>query len=262
MDFLLSKEHEQIRDMIRGFAKNEIAPGAAERDENERFDRNIFNKMAELGITGVPYPEEYGGAGLDHLANVIAIEEISKADPAIGSDLSIHSALASWVISEFATEAQKKKYLTPIASGEWLAAFSLTEPYAGSDTANMKTTALRDGNEYVLNGNKVFTSNGGVADAYVVFALTDPSAKGEGISAFIVEKDMPGFTTGKPERKMGIRAHTVAELIFDNCRIPAENLLGEEGKGFDIAMRALEKRTTWHECSGLRNCTGCVRTCP
>jgi butyryl-CoA dehydrogenase len=240
MDFLLSQEHEQIRDMIRDFAQKEIAPGSAERDDAERFDRDLFRKMAKLGITGIPYSEEYGGAELDHLANVIAIEEIAKVDPALGADMSIHSALASWVISEFATEAQKKKYLTPLAQGDSLGAFSLTEPYAGSDTANMKTTALRDGNEYVLNGNKVFTSNGGIADVYVVFALTNPSARGEGISAFLVDKNLPGFTTGKPERKMGIRAHTVAELVFDNCRIPAENLLGEEGKGFDIAMRALE----------------------
>lgn len=240
MDFLLSQEHEQIRDMIRDFAQKEIAPGSAERDNAERFDRDLFRKMAKLGITGIPYAEEYGGAELDHLANVIAIEEIAKVDPALGADMSIHTALASWVISEFATEAQKKKYLTPLAQGDFLGAFSLTEPYAGSDTANMKTTALRDGNDYVLNGNKVFTSNGGIADVYVVFALTNPSARGEGISAFLVDKNLPGFTTGKPERKMGIRAHTVAELVFDNCRIPAENLLGEEGKGFDMAMRALE----------------------
>jgi butyryl-CoA dehydrogenase len=240
VDFTLSQEHEQIREMIRDFANKEIAPGAKERDDTERFDRSLFNKMAKLGITGIPYPEEYGGAELDHLANVIAIEEVAKVDASLAADLSIHSALASWVISEFATEAQKKKYLLPLAQGDFLAAFSLTEPYAGSDTASMKTTAIRDGNEYVLNGNKVFTSNGGMADVYVVFALTNPEAKGEGISAFLVDKNLPGFTTGHPEKKMGIRAHTVAELVFDNCRIPAENLLGEEGKGFAMAMRALE----------------------
>ncbi len=240
MDFTLDHKYEQIREMIRDFANKEIAPGAKERDDTERFDRRIFEKMSKLGITGVPYAEEYGGAELDHLANVIAIEEIAKVDPSLGADLSIHSALASWVISEFATEEQKKKYLVPLAQGDSLGAFSLTEPYAGSDTANMKTTAIRDGNEYVLNGNKVFTSNGGIADVYVVFALTDPSARGEGISAFLVDKNLPGFKTGIPEKKMGIRAHTVAELIFEDCRIPAENLLGEEGKGFAIAMRALE----------------------
>ena len=240
MDFTLSKIHEQTRELVRAFAQKDLAPGAQTRDEDEHFDRSLFDKMANLGITGIPYPEKYGGGELDHLANVIAIEEISKVDASVGSDLSIHSALASWVISEFATDAQKERYLTPLAEGQWLAAFSLTEANAGSDTASLRTTAVHDGNSYVLNGTKVFTSNGGVADLYIVFAKTDPAKGRDGISAFIVEKDMKGLTTGVPERKMGIRAHTVSELILDECRIPCDNILGQEGQGLSIAMRALE----------------------
>ncbi|QSO46653.1 acyl-CoA dehydrogenase family protein [Alicyclobacillus mengziensis] len=240
MDFTLSKIHEQTRELVRAFAQKDLAPGAQTRDEDEHFDRSLFDKMANLGITGIPYPEKYGGGELDHLANVIAIEEISKVDASVGSDLSIHSALASWVISEFATDAQKERYLTPLAEGQWLAAFSLTEANAGSDTASLRTTAVHDGNSYVLNGTKVFTSNGGVADLYIVFAKTDPAKGRDGISAFIIEKDMKGLTTGVPERKMGIRAHTVSELILDECRIPCDNILGQEGQGLSIAMRALE----------------------
>ena len=240
MEFTLSKLHEQTRELVMNFAQRELAPGAFQRDEEERYDRTLFDRMAALGITGIPYPEEYGGAGLDHLANVLAVEELSKVDASIGSDLSIHSALASWVISEFATETQKQEYLKPVAEGKRLGAFSLTEANAGSDTVNIRTKAVRDGNEYILNGGKVFTSNGGVADLYVVFAVTSEGAQDGGISAFIIEKDWPGFTTGKPERKMGIRAHIVAELIFDNCRVPEKNLLGQEGHGLAIARRALQ----------------------
>ena len=240
MDFTLSDIHEQTRNVVRAFAQKELAPGAQTRDEEERFERSIFDSMARIGITGIPYPEIYGGADLDHLSNVIAIEEISKVDASVGSDLSIHSTLSCWLLSEFATDAQKKQYLKPLAEGKWLAAFSLTEANAGSDMANMQTTARCDGDEFVLNGGKVFTSNGGVADIYIVFAKTDTSVGADGISAFIVEKDRSGFTTGKPERKMGIRAHQVSELIFEDCRVPRENLLGEEGQGFAIARRALQ----------------------
>jgi butyryl-CoA dehydrogenase len=239
MDFE-QQEYGALRDLIRTFAQKEIAPTAAQRDEEERFDRRIFDKMGQLGLTGIPYSEQFGGAGMDHLANVIAIEEISKSDPSVGSDLSIHSALAAWVISEFATDPQKQRYLVPLAAGSQLGAFSLTEPSAGSDIGSMRTTAAHDGNDYVLNGNKVFTSNGGVADLYVVFALTNPAAKTDGISAFLVEKEQAGFAAGKPERKMGIRAHPVTELSFDNCRIPTANRLGSEGQGFAIAKRALQ----------------------
>lgn len=203
MDFTLSKIHEQTRDLVRSFAQKELAPGAQIRDEEERFDRSVFDKMASVGITGIPYPEEYGGGELDHLANIIAIEEVSRVDASVGSDLSIHSALASWVISEFASEAQKRKYLTPLVTGKWLGAFSLTEASSGSDTASLRTTAVRDKDTYILNGTKVFTSNGGVADIYVVFAKTDPAKGREGISAFLVEKDQDGLSTGKPERKNG-----------------------------------------------------------
>ncbi|WDL95172.1 acyl-CoA dehydrogenase [Alicyclobacillus sp. ALC3] len=240
MDFLLNREHEQIRQLVRDFANKEVAPGAAERDEAEEFDRSIFDKMAQLGLTGIPWPEEYGGAGIDYLAYVIAIEELSRVDASAGVVLSAHTSLAGWPIYKFGTEEQKLKYLKPMAEGKWIGAYGLTEPGSGSDAAGMRTTAVRDGDEYVLNGSKVFITNGGPAHVYVVFALTDPSKRARGITAFIVEKDTPGFSVGKHEKKMGIRSSTTVELIFDNCRIPVENRLGEEEFGFKIAMMTLD----------------------
>ncbi|RIV21697.1 acyl-CoA dehydrogenase [Alicyclobacillaceae bacterium I2511] len=240
MDFGVDETHKQIREFIKGFAQKELAPGAHQRDEEERFDRSLFDKMSKLGITGIPYPQEYGGAEMDYLANVMAIEEISKVDASVGADLSIHSSLTSWVLSEFSTVAQKRHYLQPLAEGQWLGAFSLTESSAGSDAANIRVTAVREQGGYILNGGKVFTSNGGVADIYVVFAVTNANAENERMSAFIVEKDWPGFTIGRPEQKLGIRAHTVAALNFEDCHVPEENLLGEEGHGLAIAMRGLE----------------------
>lgn len=240
MDFLLDKEHEQIRNLVREFANKEVAPGAAQRDEEERFDRGVFNKMAELGLTGIPWPEEYGGAGMDYLAYVITIEELSRVDASAGVVLSAHTSLAGWPIYKFGNEEQKQKYLKPMAEGKWLGAYGLTEPASGSDSAGMRTTAVRDGNEYVLNGSKVFITNGGEAEVYVVFALTSPEKRTRGITAFIVEKGTPGFTFGKHEKKMGIRSSTTVELIFDNCRIPVENRLGEEDLGFKIAMMTLD----------------------
>ena len=240
MDFLLDKEHEQIRQLVREFAQNELAPGEAERDEEEHFDRSIFHQMAELGLTGIPWPEEYGGAGMDYLAYVIAIEELSRVDASAGVVLSAHTSLAGWPIYKFGTEEQKQKYLKPMAEGKWLGAYGLTEPGSGSDAAGMRTTAVRDGDEYVLNGSKVFITNGGEAEVYVVFALTSPEKRTRGITAFIVEKGTPGFTFGKHEKKMGIRSSTTVELIFDNCRVPAANRLGEEDFGFKIAMMTLD----------------------
>ncbi len=240
MDFLLTEEQEMIRKMVRDFAENEVAPTAAERDEKGTFDINIFKKMGELGLTGIPWPEEYGGIGADYLSYVIAVEELSRVCASTGVTLSAHLSLASWPIYTYGTEEQKQKYLKPLAQGEMLGAYGLTEPGSGSDAAAMKTTAKKDGDSYILNGSKIFITNGGVADVYVVFALTDPEKKHKGTSAFIIEKDFPGFSIGKYEDKLGIRSSTTTEIIMDNCRVPAENLLGEKGEGFKIAMRTLD----------------------
>ncbi|MBE5106806.1 acyl-CoA dehydrogenase AcdA [Bacillus thuringiensis] len=240
MHFKLSEEHEMIRKMVRDFAKNEVAPTAAERDEEERFDRALFDQMAELGLTGIPWPEEYGGIGSDYLAYVIAIEELSRVCASTGVTLSAHTSLAGWPIFKFGTEEQKQKFLRPMAEGKKIGAYGLTEPGSGSDAGGMKTIAKRDGDHYILNGSKIFITNGGIADIYVVFALTDPESKQRGTSAFIVESDTPGFSVGKKESKLGIRSSPTTEIMFEDCRIPVENLLGEEGQGFKIAMQTLD----------------------
>ncbi|MGD6889873.1 acyl-CoA dehydrogenase AcdA [Bacillus mobilis] len=240
MHFKLSEEHEMIRKMVRDFAKNEVAPTAAERDEEERFDRALFDQMAELGLTGIPWPEEYGGIGSDYLAYVIAIEELSRVCASTGVTLSAHTSLAGWPIFKFGTEEQKQTFLRPMAEGTKIGAYGLTEPSSGSDAGGMKTTAKRDGDHYILNGSKIFITNGGIADIYVVFALTDPESKQRGTSAFIVESDTPGFSVGKKESKLGIRSSPTTEIMFEDCRIPVENLLGEEGQGFKVAMQTLD----------------------
>ncbi|WP_431803012.1 acyl-CoA dehydrogenase [Halobacillus andaensis] len=240
MNFSLTEEQEMLRKMVRDFAKNEVEPTAAERDEEERFDREIFDKMAELGLTGIPWPEEYGGIGSDFVSYVIAVEELSRICASTGVTLSAHISLASWPIYKFGTEQQKKTFLAQLASGEKLGAYALSEPGAGSDVSSMRTQAKLDGDHYVLNGSKVWITNGGVGDIYVVFAKTDPDAGSRGVSAFIVEKGTPGFMFGKKEKKLGIRSSPTTELIFDNCRIPKENLLGDEGQGFKIAMMTLD----------------------
>ncbi|PEI87719.1 acyl-CoA dehydrogenase [Bacillus pseudomycoides] len=240
MDFKLSEEHEMIRKMVRDFARNEVAPTAAERDEEERFDRALFDQMADLGLTGIPWPEEYGGIGSDYLAYVIAIEELSRVCASTGVTLSAHTSLAGWPIFKFGTEEQKQKFLRPMAEGKKIGAYGLTEPGSGSDAGGMRTTAKRDGDHYILNGSKIFITNGGIADIYVVFALTDPESKQRGTSAFIVESDALGFSVGKKESKLGIRSSPTTEIMFEDCRIPVENLLGEEGQGFKIAMQTLD----------------------
>lgn len=240
MEFQLSEEHEMMRKMVRDFALKEVAPSAAERDEQERFDRTIFEKMATLGLTGIPFPEEYGGGGADFLSYVIAVEELSRVCASTGVTLSAHISLASWPIFKFGTPEQKERFLRPLAEGKKLGAFGLTEPGSGSDAAAMKTTAVRDGDDYVLNGSKIFITNGGEAEIYVVFALTDPSLKHKGTTAFIVEKGTPGFSIGKKEKKLGIRSSPTTEILFEDCRIPASQRLGEEGEGFKIAMMTLD----------------------
>ncbi|KGR80188.1 acyl-CoA dehydrogenase [Ureibacillus manganicus] len=240
MNFQLSEEHEQLREMIRDFAVNEVAPSAAERDENESFDRSIWDKMAELGLTGIPWPEEYGGAGFDYLAYCIAVEELSRVCASTGVTLSAHTSLAGWPVYKFGTEEQKQQYLRPMAEGKKMGAYCLTESGSGSDAGGMRTTAKLEGDEYVLNGSKIFITNGGEAEIYVVFAVTDPTSKHKGTSAFIVESNFPGFKVGKKEKKMGIRSSPTTEIIFENCRVPKENLLGNEGDGFIIAMKTLD----------------------
>lgn len=238
MFFKLSEEHEMIRKMVRDFAKNEVAPTAAERDEEERFDRGIFTQMADLGLTGIPWPEQYGGIGSDYLAYCIAVEELSRVCASTGVTLSAHTSLAGWPIYTFGTEEQKHKYLKPMATGEKIGAYGLTEPSAGSDAGGMRTLAVKDGEDYILNGSKIFITNGGEADIYVVFARIDPNEKRT--SAFIIEKDMPGFSVGKKEKKLGIRSSPTTEIIFEDCRVPKENLLGNEGEGFKVAMMTLD----------------------
>jgi butyryl-CoA dehydrogenase len=240
MNFVLTDDQKAIQKLVREFALKEVAPSAAERDEKEEFDRGIFDKMAEIGLTGIPWPEEYGGAGLDYLSYVIAVEELSRVCASTGVTLSAHTSLASWPIYKFGTEEQKQTYLRALAEGTKIGAYCLTEPGSGTDAAAMKTTAVKDGDSYILNGSKVFITNGGEADIYVVFAITDPSKGARGISAFIVEKGTPGFVFGKKEKKMGIKSSPTLQLHFENCRIPAANLLGEEGFGFKIAMMTLD----------------------
>ncbi len=242
MNFELTEEQSLIRDMVREFAEKEVAPSAAVRDEEERFDRPLmFGRLAELGLTGIVFPEQYGGAGADYLSYAIAVEELSRVCASTGVTLSAHLSLGSNPIYLFGTEEQKMKFLVPMAQGEKMGAFGLTEPSAGSDAGGTKTTAVRDGNDWILNGTKIFITNAGEAETYVVFARTDKKAeKHHGISAFIVEKGTPGFSFGKKEKKMGIRSSPTMELVYEGCRIPQENLLGEEGKGFKVAMKTLD----------------------
>lgn len=242
MNFQLTEEQNLIREMVREFAEKEIAPSASDRDEEERFDRELmFDKLGELGLTGIVFPEEYGGAGADYISYAIAVEELSRVCASTGVTLCAHLSLCANPIYLFGTETQKQQYLRPLASGEKMGAFGLTEPSAGSDAGGTRTTAVLDGDDYVINGSKIFITNAGDAETYVVLARTDKKAqKHRGISAFIVEKGMPGFTFGKKEKKMGIRSSPTMELVFDHCRVPVKNLLGEEGAGFKIAMKTLD----------------------
>ena len=238
--FNLSEEHIQLQQTFREFAENEVKPLAKELDETERFPTETVQKMAEMGMMGLPIPEELGGSGVDQLGYVLAVEELSKVCATTGIILSAHTSLCCWPIMTFGTEEQKEKYLKPLASGQKLGAFALTEPSAGTDASMQKSTAVLEGDHYILNGNKVFITNAGAADVFIVFAMTDKEQGTRGITAFILERDMPGFTMGKPENKMGLRASSTCELVFDNVHVPVENRLGAEGKGFKIAMATLD----------------------
>ena len=242
MEFNVPKTHELFRQMIREFVEKEVKPIAAEVDENERFPMETVEKMAKIGIMGIPIPKEYGGAGGDNLMYAMAVEELSKACATTGVIVSAHTSLGTWPILKFGTEKQKQKYLPKLASGEWIGAFGLTEPNAGTDAAGQQTMAVQDPEtgEWILNGSKIFITNAGYANVYVIIAMTDKSKGLKGISAFIVEANTPGFSIGKKEMKLGIRGSATCELIFENCRIPKENLLGDKGKGFKIAMMTLD----------------------
>ena len=240
MNFSFTKEQELVKQMVREFAINEVKPIAAEIDVTERFPMENVEKMARYNMLGIPFPTEFGGAGGDNLSYVMTVEELSKVCGTTGVIVSAHTSLCAAPIYQFGTEKQKEKYLIPLAKGEKLGAFGLTEPNAGTDAAGQQTTAVLDGDNYILNGSKIFITNGGVADIFVVFAMTDKSKGTRGITAFIVEKDFPGFSIGKVEEKLGIRASSTTELVFENCVVPKENMLGKEGKGFGIAMKTLD----------------------
>lgn len=236
----LTNEHKMLRDAARDFAEKEIAPVAAEFDESGEFPHETIKKMGELGFMGIEVPEEYGGAGMDALAYVLALEEICKVDASHGVIMSVNNSLYCHGILKFGTEEQKKKFITPIASGKAIGAYSLTEPQSGSDAGTMKSRATRDGDFYILNGRKSWVTSGPVADYFVVFMMTDPAKKQKGVTAFLVEGSTPGLTRGKKEPKLGIRASSTSELLFENCKVPLANRLGEEGEGFKIAMTVLD----------------------
>lgn len=240
MKFELTEIQSLIQNTVREFAQSAVEPIAAEIDRDHRFPEELLPQLADLNLLGVPYPEEVGGAGADNLSYVIVLEELARVCASTSVIVSAHTSLGTWPIYQFGTDAQKEKYLKKLASGQWLAAFALTEPGAGTDAAAGMTTAVLEGDEWILNGSKIFITNGGYADVYIVTAMTDPSQGTKGISAFIVEKDAPGFSVGEKEHKLGIKASSTTPLYFSNCRIPKDAILGKPGQGFKIAMQTLD----------------------
>lgn len=240
MDFALTEEHRLLQQTAREFAQNEVARDAAERDREEKFPTEHVKKMAELGFMGITVSPQYGGAGMDTVGYVIVIEELARVDASVAVVCSVNNSLVCYGIEHFGSEETKQKYLSPLAKGEKLGAFCLSEPGSGSDAASMKSTAVDQGDHYVLNGTKNFITNGMYADYYVMTAMTDPSRRHRGISAFVVEKNFPGFKVGKKEKKLGIRSSDTVSIIMEDCIVPKENLLGKEGDGFKIAMMTLD----------------------
>lgn len=240
MDFTLSNEHKLLQEMYRKFAETEVKPLAEEVDEEERAPMETVEKLAKYGMLGIPFPKKYGGQGADNLAYAMCVEELGKVCGTTSVIVSAHTSLCASPIYEFGTEEQKMKYLVPLAKGEKFGAFGLTEPGAGTDASGQQTKAVLEGDHWVLNGSKIFITNAGFADIFIIIAMTDKSAGTRGISAFIVEKDFPGFSVGKHEKKMGIKGSSTCELIMENCIVPKENLLGQIGKGFGIAMKTLD----------------------
>jgi len=240
MQFKLTEDQKMLQKLARDFAEKRLAPTMSERDHKEEFSRGLADEMGALGLPGICFPEEYGGSGGDVMSYILAVEELSKADDGIGITLSATVSLCAWPIYAYGTEQQKQKYLVPLAEGEKLGAFGLTEPNAGTDAAAQQTVAVLDGDDYIINGSKIFITNAGEAETYVIFAMTDKSKGVRGISAFIMEKDMPGFSFGKKEHKMGVHTSITNELAFQDVRLPKENLLGKVGEGFKIAMSTLD----------------------
>ncbi len=238
--FPFSEEHEMIRQAARDFAQNEIAPIAAEFDESGEFPYETIMKMGEMGFMGIEVPEEYGGTGMDTLAYVLALEEISKADASHGTIMSVNNSLYCNGLLKFGTEEQKRKFIKPVASGQAIGAYSLTEPMSGSDASTMRSRAEREGDSYIINGRKSWVSSAPVANYIVLFSMTDTQVGHRGITAFLIETDQPGFSRAKKEPKLGIRASATSEIVFDDYRVPVENRLGEEGQGFKIAMTVLD----------------------
>lgn len=240
MDLILTEEQEMMRRMVRDFAREEIAPVVDQMEETDEFPLQLIRKMGEYGLMGIPIPEEWGGSGADFLSYIIAIHEIAKVSPTVGVILSVHTSVGTNPILYFGNFEQKKRYIPRLAGGHAIGAFALTEPNAGSDAGGIRTTAVKKGDKYILNGSKIFITNAGVADIYITFAVTDPGKGSKGISAFIVDKDTPGFSVGKKEKKMGLHGSNTCELIFDNAEVPTANLLGEEGMGLTIALANLD----------------------
>jgi len=257
MDFSLSQEQMAVRDVVRKFVDEEILPHIREWDEKQHFEPRVLRRLAELGLMGVCIPEKYGGAGMDYNTLAIVCEELERGDIAFRTAVSVHTGLNSLTLLQWGTEEQKQKYLVPQARGEKIGAFGLTEPNAGSDVAAMRTTAVRDGDSYILNGSKIWISLADVADHFLVFAYTDRSKKHHGITAFIVERGWEGFSTRSIKGKLGIRAGNTGELFFDHVRVPVENRLGEEGEGFKIAMSALDNG----RFTVAAGACGCIAAC-
>lgn len=240
MQFQLTEDQKMVQKLARDFAEKKLTPTVSDRDHKEEFSRALVDELGEMGLTGICFPETYGGSGGDVLSYILAVEELCKADDGVGITLSATVSLCAWPIYNFGTEEQKQKYLVPLVEGEKLGAFGLTEPNAGTDASGQQTVAVLDGDNYILNGSKIFITNAGEAETYVVFAMTDKTKGMKGISAFIVEKDFPGFTFGKKEHKMGIHTSLTNELVFQDVLVPKENLLGKLGEGFKIAMATLD----------------------
>src|SRR5205085_386624 len=261
MDFELTEEQRLIQDTVRSFVEERVLPSAIENDINHHLDLGVIEGMAELGLLGIVIPEEYGGAGLDFVAEALACEEIERGEAAFRTLISVHVGLNSLSILKYGTEEQKQRWLTPQAKGEKLACFGLTEPGAGSDVASMRSTARREGDTYLLNGQKNWISYASVADHALVFAKTDLSAKHKGISAFVLEKGMQGFSTRDTENKLGVWAGSTGELFFENVEVPAENLIGEEGQGFEIAMYGLDQGRFTVAAGAVGVVRACLENC-
>lgn len=261
MDFDLTEEQRMIQETIRKFADEEIAPVASENDKKAHFPRDLFEKLAALGFMGTPIPEEYGGAGFDFISHAIVAEEIGRVDSSLRGTYSVQVSLVELPILKFANEEQKKKYLPKLTSGEWIGCFGLTEPNAGSDPASMTTSAVEDGDSYVLNGQKTWITNAGIADLAIIYAKTDKEAGPKGITAFFVERGMEGFSTRDLHDKLGLRASNTAEIFLENCRVPKENIMGELNRGFKVAMGTLDygRYTVSAGCVG--SAQGCINIC-